>query len=76
MNIDRALAILTDALNRCRIYNVRTAEVLVALDYLESVTTTKWPFPQFRMALNFDDPEDRWENLNASLKGIKHLFGS
>jgi hypothetical protein len=30
----------------------------------------KWPFEQFRTALDYPDDEGRWQNLNASLNRI------
>jgi hypothetical protein len=41
-----------DALQRCRREEVRSPEVYAALDELEARAQTKWPFAQFREALN------------------------
>ena len=71
-----ALAILQDALDRCRTEDIRTPEVLAALDFLEACANPKWPFKQFREALERTASKDweiegRWQTLNASLNGIK-----
>jgi hypothetical protein len=71
-----ALAILQDALDRCRTEDMRTPEVLAALDFLEARANPKWPFKQFREALKQSasmdwEIEGRWQTLNASLNGIK-----
>ena len=55
---------------------MRTPEVLAALDFLEARANPKWPFKQFREALegrvSVDwEIEARWQTLNASLNGIK-----
>jgi hypothetical protein len=71
--IARAVAVLDDAFSRCRKEDMLTPEVYAALDYLKSKSTEKWPFDQFRFALDSDDPEGRWQNLNASLNGIKRV---
>jgi hypothetical protein len=71
MDTTTALAILADALQRSRKEDMRTAEVYAALDFLAARTSVKWPFDQFRTALDYPDDEGRWQNLNASLNGIK-----
>ena len=48
-----ALAILADAVDRCREEDLQTSEVLASLDLLAPKTSTRWPFEQFREALNF-----------------------
>jgi hypothetical protein len=50
---------------------MRTADVFAALDFLAARTMQKWPFDQFRNALDRPNAEGRWQNLNASLNGIK-----
>ena len=70
-----ALAILEDALERCKREDMRTAEVYGPLDFLEAHAVRKWPFDQFRDALNSTgselwEIEGRWQTLNASLNGI------
>jgi hypothetical protein len=67
----RALAILTDALERCRKEDMRTSDVSAALEFLAARATVKWPFLQFRGALDSDNEEGRWQTLNASLNGIR-----
>lgn len=67
---------LEDALARCSTEDMRTPEVYAALDYLAARAKKKWPFEQFREALDDDgtegsQPEARWQMLNASLNGIK-----
>src|SRR5919106_1315395 len=44
---------------------------LRSLDFLAARTMQKWPFDQFRSALDLPDAKGRWQNLNASLNGIK-----
>jgi hypothetical protein len=71
-----ALAILQNALDRCRTEDMRTTEVFAALDFLSQRAAVKWPFDQFRDALSKDgsqqwEVESRWQMLNASLNGIK-----
>jgi hypothetical protein len=46
-----ALDVLENALARCRREDMRTPEVFAALDYLKARASTKWPFDQFRQAL-------------------------
>ena len=78
--IDRALAALEDALNRCREEDVRYGTgVLAALEFLEQHADEQWPFEQFRKALadtrmDTTKPEARWQLLNASLNGIKRVI--
>jgi hypothetical protein len=73
-----ALAVLTNALDRCCDEDIRTPDVFAALDFLAARTTVKWPFEQFRQELLDEstgpelwDREGRWQVLNASLNGIK-----
>ena len=71
-----ALRILEDTLNRCRDEDMRKPEVFAALDLLEFSADPKWPFRQFREALNSYatqewEQEGRWQTMNASLNGIK-----
>jgi hypothetical protein len=63
--------VLVHALERCRDEDMRTAKTFASLDLLEARATAKWPFEQFRKALDGDNAEGRWQNLNASLNGIK-----
>jgi len=76
--IERALARIEDALRRCRTEDVRYGMGIAAtLDFLELRSDEKWPFKQFRDALEGFDARDqlkaeaRWQVLNASLNGIK-----
>ena len=76
VDVKTALGILTDAVDRCRKEDMRTAEVYTALNYLTRKSGRKWPFQQFRDALDgFNkDPlqeEGRWQTLNASLNAIR-----
>ena len=72
--IAQAMVVLNDAFRRCRQEDMRTPEVFAALDYLTAKSVETWPFDQFRFALDSDDPEGRWQNLNASLNGIRRLM--
>ena len=65
------LAVLQDALDRCRKQDMRTPDVFAALDFLQARANQKWPFEQFRRGLESRDAERRWQVLNASLNGIK-----
>jgi len=71
--IAQAMAVLDDAFRRCREEDIRTPDVFAALDYLEAKSVETRPFDQFRFALDSDDPEARWQNLNASLNGIRRV---
>jgi len=78
--IDRALAGLEDALNRCRKEDVRyTTGVEAPLQFLEMQADEKWPFEQFRKTLedpgmDGTKPEAHWQVLNASLNEIKKVI--
>ena len=77
--IDRALAALEDALNRCRQENVGDGTgVYAALSFLERHANEQWPFEQFRKLadprMDTTKPEARWQLLNASLNGIKRVI--
>jgi len=74
--IERALAVLDKAVNRCRHEDVRSVALEAALQFLEMRADRKWPFEQFRQALESDGSEGwqvegRYQMLNASLNGIK-----
>src|SRR5207249_10106760 len=75
MDLTAALNILTDALARCRNEDMRTVEVFVALNALAANATAQWPFEQFRKALDSDNEEGRWQNLNASLNAVRLAVG-
>jgi aminopeptidase N len=72
-----ALAVLTNALNRCRAENMRTPTVMAALDTLEEASSVTWPYEQFRRALDYQEAETssqaegRWQNVNASLNAVR-----
>jgi hypothetical protein len=72
-----ALAILTDALDRCRDEDMRTPDVFAALDFLATRATVQWPLNSSVRSylatpvLTFGEAEGRWQVLNASLNGIK-----
>ena len=66
------IAVLEDALARCRREDMRTPSVERALTALASRATEAWPSEQFRRALaTTDRDEDRWQLMNASLNAIK-----
>src|SRR5216110_2828230 len=72
---ENALAVLADAVDRCRKEDMRTPEVLASLNLLARRTSTRWPFEQFKESLNFaiGDPshaEGRWQNVHASLNAM------
>jgi hypothetical protein len=65
-----ALAVLADAVDRCRKEDMQTPEVLASLELLARRTSIGWPFERFRESLNFaiGDPshaEGRWQNLHC-----------
>ena len=60
--MDAAMAVLMDALARCRNEDMRTAEVTAALDFLAARADQQWPFNQFWKALDSDNEEGRWQN--------------
>jgi hypothetical protein len=75
-----ALAVLADAVDRCRDEDMRTPEVLASLGLLARRTSIRWPFEQFKESLNFaiGDPshaEGRWQNVHASLNAIRRAVG-
>jgi hypothetical protein len=76
IQMNAALAILSDALNRCRDEDMRTPEVFAALDLLESQASIAWPFEQFRRSLDFGVGDEshaggRWQNVHASLNAVR-----
>jgi len=50
---------------------MRMVEVFAALDLPAANATAQWPFEQFRKALDSDNEEGRWQNLNASLNAVR-----
>jgi hypothetical protein len=77
--VERALTALEDAVRRCRDEDVRYGTgISAALSFLELRADEKWPFEQFRKALedpgmDGPKPEARWQMLNASLNAIKRV---
>ena len=75
-NVETALAVLEDALNRCPTEDVRTAEVFAALEFLSTRASGASPFLQFKKSLDLTGPseleaEGRWQTLHASVNAIK-----
>jgi hypothetical protein len=79
--IERCLAALEDAVSHCRTEDIRYGRgISAALQFLEMQADEKWPFEQFRKALedpgmDGTKPEARWQMLNASLNAIKRVIG-
>jgi hypothetical protein len=71
LNVETAIAVLEDALDRCRREDMRTPDVLAALVFLEPRVSSKWPFDQFRKSLDSDNEAGRWQNVNASLNAVR-----
>ena len=53
------LAVLTDALARCRDEDMRTPQATAALGFLAVRADRQWPFEQFRKAPDNDNEEGR-----------------
>ena len=76
-----ALAVLADALHRCRAEDMRTPSVMAALDALGAGASVTWPYEQFRRALDYGNAETssqaegRWQNVNASLNAVRRAVG-
>lgn len=74
-----ALALLEDAHRRCAEEDMRTPEVLAALQHLEGRASERWPFDQFRHALRpleetfTPDFASRGQVVNAALNGIRRV---
>jgi hypothetical protein len=66
-----SIEVLTGAVARCQGEDIRTEDLYEALDFLESRVAAKWPFEQFRNALNNKNKQARWQFLKGSLNGIK-----
>jgi hypothetical protein len=71
LDVETAIAVLEEALNRCRREDVRTPEVFAALDFLQPRVSSKWPFEQFRKSLDSNNEAGRWQNVNASLNAVR-----
>jgi hypothetical protein len=70
--IERALAGIEDAVRRCREEDVRySAGVLAALSFLERRADERWPFEQFRKAL--EDPRDGGNKAGGPLADAQRL---
>jgi hypothetical protein len=67
-----ALAILIEAVERCRTEDVRTIEVFAALHYLAARIPAR-PFDEFRKSLDVNDRETRYQKLMTALHAIKLL---
>ncbi len=80
--IDRAIAILEDVLARCRKEDVRDEATYAARKFLEERRKVKWPFEQFRKAIERDGGSEPWEVegrrqvLNASLNGVRRAVAA
>jgi hypothetical protein len=75
MTVDSALNILQPALDRCRVEDIRTPGIYSALTFLEGCTAVKWPFDNFRSALESGhtttlEREALWQILHASFNGM------
>jgi hypothetical protein len=62
-----ALALLTDALERCRYEDVRSERLLKALDYLAAGQGDTWMYQQYTESLNDKNGEYRWQICNARM---------
>jgi hypothetical protein len=67
------MAILEDALTRCRHEDVRSQALTAALAALALGAREARPFDQFRRALEMTRDEDRWQTANAALNGIRRI---
>ena len=65
------LAILENAVERCRSEDMRTPEVKNALRDLATVMTNSWPIKQFLEGLNNENEQGRWELANTALNAIR-----
>jgi hypothetical protein len=77
----QALAVLADAVDRCRSEDMRTPEVFAALEALSAGAAVKWPFQQFRKSLDFGVGDEshaggRWQNVHASLNAVRRAVNS
>ena len=79
MTVDKALSILQSALDRCRVEDIRKPGVYGALTFLESCSAVKWPFDNFRSAMESrrttnQDKEAFWQALNIAMNGIRRCM--
>ena len=61
MDTTAAIAVLENALERCRKEDMRTPDVFAALDFVAARASVQWPFDQFRESLNSTGSE-LWGN--------------
>ena len=75
MNVEKALFVLQFAVDRCRVEDIRQPGVYDALRFLESHSAVKWPFDNFRSAmesrrLTMQEKETHWQGLSTALGAI------
>jgi hypothetical protein len=74
--VQRSLAALDDALKRCHAEDLtHSASTEAGVSFLERHATEKWPFVQFRNALEDCSTEPvkaarRWQTLQASVNAL------
>jgi hypothetical protein len=68
-----ALSILAQTLEQCINDYTPAAEVFAALEFLATRTPVKWPFMDFRQALQ-TDAETRRRTIQSALAAIKLLL--
>lgn len=69
-----ALAVLRVAVERCAEEDMRTAEVMAALAYLEPLATRGGAFRAFRAGLGLPDPASRLVAVLAAYEGIVRVL--
>jgi hypothetical protein len=69
------LSVLEKTLVNCSEQNLPTHEVIEALSFLKDRSAIKWPFDQFREALNNRVGAHRQQHLNISLNAIRRVLG-
>lgn len=65
-----SLAVLRDAVERCQDEDMRTDEVLAALEYLRGCIKRVSCINSFRQSLDIQNPIQRYQAANFSLKAI------
>jgi hypothetical protein len=65
------LAMLENAVGRCRSEDMRKPEVKNALRDLATVMTDPWPIKQLLEVFNNENDEGRWQLANAALNAIR-----
>src|SRR5262245_36762091 len=63
------VAVLENALARCRDEDMQTTEVGEALSFLEQLAQYQLPFRRFRQALRTENSESRWQIMHSALAG-------